>query len=101
LKEGNIMNQFFKELEKGVKGVLQGKILSFRTIRKDDRVYTKATIGIAGLYLNFDTNIPEQFVPDCVEGAEIHLLPKLRIGQWNKPEIAFDVDSILPKEPEF
>ena len=92
------MSNFFKALAEGVQGVLQGKILSVKTKRfqKDgkEKVLTFARIGLPGMYINFEMIIPEQFVPNCVENKEIHLLPRLRLGKWDKCELDFDIKGI-------
>lgn len=89
---------FFESLSRGVRGLLQGRILKVTTRRYQDKEYVQATVGIPDLFINFDVNIPEKFIPDCLEGMEIQLLPTLRIGKFNKPELILSVENIV--EPE-
>lgn len=83
----------FNALKKGVEGVLEGRVLKVTTFRgKDGKKDTvKATVGIPDLFINFDVFIPEKFVPDVIEDCEIQLLPEIKIGKWNSPELSFSV----------
>ncbi|PKL43351.1 MAG: hypothetical protein CVV41_09840 [Candidatus Riflebacteria bacterium HGW-Riflebacteria-1] len=91
---------FFEALARGVKGVLQGQILRVTTRKHEDKEYVKATIGIPGLFINFDVNIPEKLIPDALEGREIQLSPTLKIGKYNAPEISFYVEKIISSDDE-
>lgn len=86
----------FKSLLKGVQGVLQGKVLKVETKRSkkkegEEKEYVIATVGIPDLFINFDLFIPEQFIPDCLEGRSIQLLPNIKVGSWNKPELDLSI----------
>lgn len=87
----------FKALITGVQGVLEGQVLTVTTFRgKDGKKDTvKATVGIPALFINFDIFVPEKYVPDVLEGVQIQLLPELKIGKWNSPELGFKIAKVL------
>lgn len=89
----------FKALEKGVKGVLEGKIFSVKSIRKGDKVHVFARVGIPDLCINFDKYIPEEFIPDAVEGAAIHFdlngFHIEKVGKNSIPVLDMDIKGIF------
>lgn len=87
--------KFFEALKNGVEGVLQGKVMSVRTIRKEGRVNVFATVGVPEMCLNFDIFVPERFVPDVLEGVQVELAPELKVGQFNRPEIKFELQRVF------
>lgn len=89
------MSNLFKALKDGVEGVLEGVILNVRSVRKENRVNVFATVGFPGLFLNFDVFVPERLVPDVVEGRQIQLLPEIKLGAFNRPELKFEVQRIF------
>lgn len=88
---------FFQSLLNGVQGLLQGKILRVRTqnAKKTGKPFVKATVGVPELMIKFDVLIPERFVPDALEGKEIQLYPNLKIGQYDAPQVEFEVERII------
>lgn len=84
----------FKALEKGVKGVLQGVIMSIRTKKIGDSDKVLIQVGVPDLMINFETIVPEKFVPDCFEGQSVQFEPAIIIGKWSKPELRLSMVSV-------
>lgn len=88
----------FNALKDGLEGVLEGKIISFRTKRINkngsEMVFTQARVGIPGLCLTFSVNIPEEFVPNLAENKEILLAPEIKVGDFEKPVLNLKVKGL-------
>jgi hypothetical protein len=85
---------FFESLLNGVKGVLQGRIMRVATIRTKNGDRVKIQVGIPDLMINFETLVPERFVPDCAEGKEVHFVPGIRLGEWGRPTLDLQIKNI-------
>ena len=79
-----------KALSEGVKGVLEGTVASVETrnIKCKDgqvRTFVEARVGIPHLCMTFKVKVPEQFIPDCLEGKNVQILPVIKLGDFEKP----------------
>lgn len=89
---------FFQALKKGIEGVLQGKILRVATVKTKNGDRVKIEVGIPELFIKFDQMVPERLIPDCIEGREVRLVPNLKLGEWSKCELDFQIKEIVDSE---
>lgn len=88
-------------LEKGVRGVLEGICLSVtvKTYKdkktEEEKQLVIAKIGVPALFQNFDIFVPEQFVPDMIRDANVHLLPGIKVDKWNAPVLDMVIKEVF------